>query len=136
MKRNTKIEAYEEEHQDNDHGKLLYTNNNESQQDGYGRGGRGRGGRGNWRGRGRGCNGRFYAQREAYRQGQNRDMSHITCFACDKQGHYASNCPDKLLKLQETDEKNEVDTQEVDELMMNEVVYLNEEKVKLANFAV
>ena len=115
----------EEEHQDDDNDKLLYANNNESQQDGYGRGGRGRGGRGNWRGRGRGRTGGFYAQREAYRQGQNRDMSHITCFACDKQGHYASNCPDKLLKLQETDEKKEVDTQEADE-----------EKVKPANFKV
>ena len=41
-------------------------------------------------------------------------MSHITCFACDKQEHYASNCLDKLLKLQETDEKKEEDTQEAD----------------------
>ena len=73
----------EEEHED-DHGKLLYANNSESRQDGYGRGGRGRGGRGNWRGRGRGRNGGFYAQREAYKQSQNRDTSHITCFACDK----------------------------------------------------
>ena len=63
-------------------------------------------------------------------------MSHVTCFACDKQGHYASNCLDKLLKLQEIDEKKEEDTQEADELMMHEVVYLNEHKVKPANFRV
>ena len=46
-----RLKAYEEcedeeEHED-DHGKLLYANNNESPQDGYGRGGRGKGGRSN-----------------------------------------------------------------------------------------
>lgn len=50
-------------------------------------------------------------------------------FCCDKLGHYASDCPDKHLKLQEVVEKKEEDTHEADELMMNEVVYLNERKV-------
>ncbi|XP_048600007.1 uncharacterized protein LOC125580082 [Brassica napus] len=123
----------EEEEQSGDTGKLMYASG-EAQQEGYGRG-RGRGGRGNWiGGRGRGRYGGFYAQREAYKQGQNRDKSHITCFSCDKLGHYASECPDAKLKLKETVDKKEEDTQEADELMMHEVVYLNERKVKPSIF--
>ncbi|XP_013639745.1 PREDICTED: uncharacterized protein LOC106345014 [Brassica oleracea var. oleracea] len=118
----------EEEEQTKDPGKLLYT---DSQQESYGGyRGRGRGGRGNWRGgRSRGRGGGFYAQREAYKQGQTKDKSHITCFSCDKLGHYASESPDARLKLQEV-EKKEEDTQEAYELMMHEVVYLNENKVQ------
>ena len=48
--------------------------------------GRGRGGRNSYRGRGRGRYG-------------GRDISQATCFRCDKQGHFASSCPDRLLKL-------------------------------------
>ncbi|XP_024004144.1 uncharacterized protein LOC112081598 [Eutrema salsugineum] len=45
-------------------------------------------------------------------------------------GHYASNCPDRLLKLQETQEVDDVDdTHEAERLMMHEVVYLNEKKI-------
>lgn len=122
----------EEEEQTEDPGKLLYT---DSQQESYGGyRGRGRGGRSNWRGgRSRGRGGGFYAQREAYKQGQQgqtKDKSHITCFSCNKLGHYASECPDARLKLQETVERREEDTQEADELMMHEVVYLNEKKVQ------
>ncbi|XP_013589086.1 PREDICTED: uncharacterized protein LOC106297383 [Brassica oleracea var. oleracea] len=43
-------------------------------------------------------------------------------------------CPDAKLKLQETVEKKVEDTQEADELMMHEVVYLNEKKVKPSIF--
>lgn len=53
---------------------------------------------------------------------------------CDKLGHYATDCPDKQLKLQEAVEKKDDDTHEADALMMNEVVYLNERKVNLRNF--
>ena len=106
--------------------------NSEGSQGGYNgnRSNRGRGGRSNWRGRGRG-RGSFQQQREAWKQsnGQERDISHITCFSCDKLGHYATDCPEKLLKLQETAEKKTDDTHEADELMMHEVVYLNENKV-------
>ena len=127
----------EEEEEIEDRGKLMYANS-EPQQDGYGSSrGRGCGGRGNWRGgRGRGRYGGFYAQKEAYKAGQydTKDKSHITCFSCDKIGHYASECPDVKLKLQEIVEKKEDDTQEAGELMMHEVVYLNGQKVKPSAF--
>ena len=123
--------AEEEEDSHDDQEKLMYANtysNQEGYGGSYGRG-RGRGGRPNWRGRGRGRSGSFQSQKEAYKQGRGRDLSHITCFQCEKQGHYASDCPDKVLKLQETVEKKDEDTQEADELMMNEVFYLNEKRV-------
>lgn len=137
-----RLKAYEERicEDEDEHGdeqeKLMYTNM-ESQRDNSGSNrSRGRGGRTNWRGRGRGRTGGFYAQRDAYKQsqGQERDTSHITCFRCDKLGHYALDCPDRLLKLQETVEKKEDNTQEADELMMHEVVYLNERKVNPSIF--
>lgn len=61
-------------------------------------------------------------------------LSHITCFSCDKQGHYANDCPDKRLKFQETVEKKDDETQAADELMVHEIVYLNERKVNPSIF--
>ena len=58
-----------------------------------------------------------------------RDASKVVCFRCDKLGHFAMNCPDRFLKLQETQENEEETTEEADELMMHEVVYLNERNV-------
>ncbi|XP_013594761.1 PREDICTED: uncharacterized protein LOC106302908 [Brassica oleracea var. oleracea] len=85
--------------------------------------GRGRGGRFN-RGRGRG---RYNGGRGDYNGGRGdggRDASCITCFRCDKIGHFAMHCPDRLLKLQEAQETDNTSTQEADELMMHEVVFL------------
>ena len=83
--------------------------------------GRGRGGRYYNRGRGRG--------RYNERYQETFDYSKIQCFRCDKYGHYASTCPDRLLKLQETTETKDESTLEVEELMVQEVVYLNEKNV-------
>ncbi|KAG7558463.1 Zinc finger CCHC-type [Arabidopsis thaliana x Arabidopsis arenosa] len=109
----------DEEDTQDDQNKLMYTNAETSYNGDYRN--RGRGGRGFYRGRGRGRNG-------------GRDISQITCFRCDKNGHFASQCPDRLLKLQETQENENKDTQNADELMMHEVVYLNEKHCVPSNF--
>ena len=96
-----------------DQGKLMYANM-DSQYDG----GRGRG-RGRSRGKGRG--------RSGYQQ---RDKSKVICYRCDKIGHYASDCPDRLLKLiKESQENGNEDDDEIGSLMVHEVVYLNERNV-------
>lgn len=124
-----RLKAYEERISEEDDSqeeqtKLMYTEGQTSQYNreynrdtrDYNRDsrGRGRGGRTNYRGRGRG------------RSNGPRDASRITCYRCDKLGHYATDCPDRLLKLQETHENDNTSTQDADELMMHEVVYLNE----------
>lgn len=131
-----RITEEDEENTRDDSSKLMYAS---AYQDGYGNNynvrGRGRG-RSTWRGRGRGRSGGFQQQREAYKQGRSGDASHITCFRCDKVGHYVQDCPDLKLKMTETVEKKEEedDTHEADALMMNEVVYLNENKVNPNTF--
>lgn len=128
-------EDEEEEQTPDDQGKLMYVNSEAQHDNSYGNArGRGRGGRFGWRGRGRGRYGSFYQQRDAYKQGQERSTAHITCFRCDKTGHYAVDCPNRLLKLQETVEKKDDSTEEADNLMVHEVVYLNEKKVNPSMF--
>ena len=85
--------------------------NSESQKGGYNsyNGGRsfgGRGGRSNWRGKGRG-HGNFQAQRDLINRTYDKREIHLIshAFVCDKLGDYASDYPDRLLKLQETSEK-------------------------------
>lgn len=88
--------------------------------------------------RGRACGGRFYRgrgrdrynmERDAYRYNNERDSSRIVCYQCDKLGHFAADFPDCLLKLQETQEIDNTETQNTDELTMHEVVFLNEKNI-------
>ena len=132
-----RMKAYEEriaeveEDTRDDQSKLMYANTEAQPQqyhqqtrdsNGYYRG-RGRGGRySNRGGRGRG---RSYIE---------FDMTKITCYRCDKIGHFASYCPDRLLKLQEVLETKDDDTREAEELMVHEVVYLNEKNVNPQEF--
>ncbi|CAA7059397.1 unnamed protein product [Microthlaspi erraticum] len=122
-----RLKAFEErvaEDQDEqeDQSKLMYAHadsqTGEAYRESSGGANRGRG-RGGNRGRGR------------ERGNGTRDMSEVECFRCDKFGHYASKCPDRLLKLklQEAQEDEIEDTEKADKLMMHEVVYLNEKKV-------
>lgn len=85
--------------------------------------------------KGRGRGGRYYGRgRGRCRYWEQLDISKITCFRCDKTGHFASACPDRLLKLQEATENKEDETQEAESLMMHEVVYLKERNVKPKQF--
>lgn len=123
-----RLKAYEErvseeEEPGEEQSKLMYANTDQQYVRNGNNRGRGRGGRFQNRGRGRG------------RFGTARDATGITCYQCDKLGHYASDCPDRLLKLiQDAQETKEEDTHEAEELMLNEIVFLNEEKVKLDTF--
>ena len=134
-----RLKAYEdrvkeEEEAEETQSKLMYANNEpQPSSNSYNQGynsyrGRGRGGRYHNRGRGRG----------RYNSGhyENFDYSKIQCFRCDKMGHYASTCPDRLLKLQEVTETKDESTLEAEELMMQEVVYLNEKNVNPKEFEI
>ena len=105
-----RIKAFEErvaleddEPQDNQ--KLMYANSDSRSVSNHDSNGsycsRGRGGRYYNRGRGRGRYSGRYNDRYNDRYYGEIDLSKITCFRCDKNGHYASTCPDRLLKLQE-----------------------------------
>ncbi|KNA19819.1 hypothetical protein SOVF_057540, partial [Spinacia oleracea] len=80
--------------------------------------------------RNKGREGRFFGNRSQGRGrfGGNKDLPRIESY-WDKTGHYASNCPDRLLKLQEAQDNEPNETEDADQLMLHEVVYLNEEKI-------
>ena len=134
-----RLKAYEErvseeEEAEEEQGKLMYTNaENQGNQPNrcYNKGAANYNGQQTrdhnreYRGGGRG--GRFYNQGRG--RGRNFDYSRITCYRCDKTGHFAVDCPDCLLKLQEAHETNNTETQDAEELMMLETVFLNEKYV-------
>lgn len=120
-----RVAEEEEEDQDNQT-KLMYASNDSQPQN------RDSNSReyNNYRGRGRG--GRYYNRgrgRGRYVYNYERDMTKITCFRCDKTGHFAMDCPDRQLKLQEAREIKDDDTQEAEDLMMHEVIFLNEKNM-------
>ncbi|CAA7056012.1 unnamed protein product [Microthlaspi erraticum] len=125
-----RLKAYEEriaerEGAQEEQNKLMYANMEAKQDKETGGGGRGQGGKFTPRGRGR-------------RRYGGRNISEITCFRCDQLGHFASHCPDRLLKLQEAQEAEKQDTEEADKLMMYEVPDILSVQVclKLARHAV
>lgn len=128
-----RLKGYEERTQDDDQQedqeKLIYANTDSPNpnQESYVRG-RGQCGRFYSRGRGRGR----YNNQHDWRQGI--DASRVVYFRCDKTGHYVYNYPERQLKLQETQENESDNTHQAEELMMQEVVYLNEEKVVPTKF--
>lgn len=111
--------SVEEEDMQESQSKLTYTNSEPQTQRHY-YVGRGRGAR--YYGRGRGSGRSYWDNRDNGRSyWDSRDASKITCFRCDKFGHYAATCPDRLLKLQETTGSKDGDeTQEADAIMMHE----------------
>ena len=118
--------VFDEEDNQDDQGKLMYANMQTEQARDY-----------NNNNRGRGSGGRFYNRgRRRGRYNGTTDATNLTCFRCDKNGHVAYNGPDRLLKLQATQENESIETQEADELMMHEVVYLNEGKIIPSNYEV
>lgn len=137
-----RLKAYEErvcddEESQEDQSKLMYANMESQSQPTQsnsrfhgGNRGRGRGGRFN---SGRGGYGRG---QQSYNYRQGRNMSRIVCYRCDKTGHFALDCLDRLLKLQEIqeDKGNENETEDADELMMHKVVFLNEKNVVPSNY--
>lgn len=108
--------------------KLMYTNTEPQTHHDYQGEYRGRRRGGQYYGRGRGHGRPYWDNRDSRSYWDSRDTSKIMCFRCDKLGHYAATCHDRLLKLQEaTESKDGDETQEADALMMHETVYLNNE---------
>lgn len=118
-----RLKAYEEritedEETRDDQSKLMYANMEaQSGQSNKSYGQQNRDYNGDWRYRGRG-GGCFYCRgrgRGRYYGGKDtRDASKITCFRCDKVGHFVASCPELKLKLQEAQEDN-TETQEADD---------------------
>ncbi|KAJ9551622.1 hypothetical protein OSB04_015667 [Centaurea solstitialis] len=135
-----RLKAYEERIRDddstNDQGKLLlHKITNTARNSDSGRGG-GRSGRGRGRGGGR----QFQNQNRASSSSNDetdtksktkKDRSKIQCYRCDKFGHFASQCPDRKARIEET-HIAEIEDQDPQLFMVKslyETVFLNEEKV-------
>ncbi|KAJ0919488.1 putative transcription factor interactor and regulator CCHC(Zn) family [Helianthus annuus] len=95
--------------------------------------GRGGGGRGrNQSGQNRGSQG---GSNEEDKQQGKKDYSKVQCFRCDKFGHFLSRCPERKKEKQ----ANLIDAEEIDPSLfmvqdVQEIVYLNEEKVIPKNY--
>lgn len=122
-----RLKAYEERIK----GRTAHTQQNNllfsSSETTYNQNTRGRG-RGSYRVRGQGNGGRGRGRSgTSERNKEKRDYSQITCFNCNKKGHFKSVCPEKKKDDQEL---NKTETEVADAaLYLHEVVFLNEEKV-------
>ncbi|GJY88351.1 pol polyprotein [Tanacetum coccineum] len=149
-----RLNAYEEREKQEDktngsQEKFLYARTDSSDRKSDSSRGRGRGSYS--RGRGRGCgqgHGRGNSQNQGQcdssknhednqqkgKQKEQRDLSHIKCYRCDKFGHFVSKCPDQKrdykAKHSETHERD-VNHEEGTFFMMNhiqETIFMKEEK--------
>ena len=103
----------------------MFLNNEEHSQRGYENScGRGRGHNGRGRGRVRLHNQNRASHSED--NNSNKNLSKLICWRCDKHGHYATVCPEKTEKNQETN-LNEIE--KTNALYVHEVVFLNKDKV-------
>ncbi|KAJ0512218.1 putative transcription factor interactor and regulator CCHC(Zn) family [Helianthus annuus] len=148
-----RIRAYEERIKDEDllsdnHGtqmKLMFNNSNASSSSRQTSRDSSRGrGKGSNRGRGGGGRGRNqFGQNRGSQNGSNegdkqqgkKDYSKVQCFRCDKFGHFVSRCPERKKDKQ----ANLIDAEEIDPSLfmvqdVQEIVYLNEEKVIPKNY--
>ncbi|GJU90786.1 initiator tRNA phosphoribosyl transferase [Tanacetum coccineum] len=149
-----RLKAYEERVKEEDkandpqenllYARTEYSNGNNDSSEGRGCGSYSRGrGRGRGQGRGRG-NFQNQSQRDSSKncednrqkgkQKEQRGLSHIKCYRCDKFGHFISKCPyrkrDYEANLSETHE-GDVNHEEGTFFMMNhiqETIFMNEEK--------
>jgi len=134
-----RLKAYEErirdDEPDNDQGKLLFNESESSNRRDSSKNGRGRG-------LGRGGQHKNPSQQNLptnttkndsdKSKGKSKDRSNVQCYRCDKYGHFASQCPDRIQKLQELNlNKTEDDDESV---FLHETVFLNEEKVIPAQY--
>ncbi|XP_076894174.1 uncharacterized protein LOC143546377 [Bidens hawaiensis] len=118
----------EEEIQGGDQGKLLFSKYDSSSHRSFeSNGGRGRGGRGHFNDQYRTPS----TEQGSSSRGKTKvkkDRSKILCYRCDKFGHFASGCPDRVQKGQEanqTEARGNFD----DAAYMHQVVFLNEQNL-------
>lgn len=123
-----RLKAYEErisadDSTDNGQSKLMFTKG-ETKDNSKGRW---KGGKGNGKSKSSGQEKSQVSDKRAGQNKEKKDRSKLICYRCDKPGHFASQCPDRKQKLEES---NYAETDDNDDtVFLHETVFLNEEKV-------